>query len=183
MEIQTSDRQRSQCHPGVGCTAEGSRTARTKVLAVWGQSGLLDVVRETASYHDADRALRTLLQSPPISLSKHEAAKWSWHSIVQNAIDATRDFPPVRAGMNEVDDWSEDPTDPVPETAESAPFRKKRRVKMPCGKELSPGTRPAHVLDVANATEHLNDGANLSMCRRFCTGTAFRPSAGASFGV
>ena len=134
-----------------------------------------------ASYHDADRALRTLLQSPLISLSKHEAAKWSWHSIVQNAIDATRDLPPVRAGINEVDDWSEDPTDLVPETAEIAPFRKKRRVKMPCGKEWSPGTRPAHVLDVANATEHLNDGANLSMCRRFCTGTAFRPSAGASF--
>ena len=28
-----------------------------------------------ASYHDADRALRILLQFPPISLSKHEAAK------------------------------------------------------------------------------------------------------------
>ena len=134
-----------------------------------------------ASYHDADHAFRTLLQSSPISLSKQMAVKLSWHSIVQNAIDATCDLPPVRIGIHEVDDWSEDPIEPVLETAEIASFRKKRKVRMPCGKEWSPGPRPVQVLEEANATEHLNDGANLSICRRFCTGTASRLSVGASF--
>ena len=47
-----------------------------------------------ASYHDAARAVRLLMQSCPISLSSFEAATWSWFGPIKNATDATRGLPP-----------------------------------------------------------------------------------------